>query len=56
MRNQASAYMIQREKMSCICLYANPIKKYYLDSGSFKQKKKRIKENHDMFSTVAENS
>ena len=41
--------MIQGEKMSCICLYVNPMGKILLDGGSFREKKK---DNHDMFSTI----
>jgi hypothetical protein len=40
MRNQTNAYMIQGEKMSCICLYVNPMRKILLDSGSFREKKR----------------
>jgi hypothetical protein len=47
-KNQTNTYMIKGGKMSCICLYVNPMRKILLDSGHFRRKKDK----HDMFSTI----
>jgi hypothetical protein len=41
MRNQTNTYMIQGEKMSCICLYVNPMGKKIIRQWQFQGENKR---------------